>query len=289
MGTPAVCEILLATVLSLTVAIASANIIDLTYEYANQPDMVYWPGFQTWNTSTVLKGWTADGFYVEANTFCTAEHGGTHMDAPRHIIEGARGINEIELNEVIGDAVVVDVSRKTANDPDYQATIEDIENWEHDYGRIRPGSIFLLNTGWHRYWPDKERYLGTATSDTSLIHFPGIHETAMEWLVQNRNIKMYGVDTISLDYGQARDRPVHKILLGKNIPGLENVANLDSMPPSGARVFAIPMNIRDGTGAATRVFAVIDGATMQHASVTLITAAMAVCSLVVSSALMSPE
>ena len=94
-----------------------------------------------------------------------------------------------------------------------------------------------------------------------IILFPlGIHPNASRWLVQNRKIKAFGIDTASVDYGQSRDFQSHQILFEKNIPALENVANLDRLPAKGATVYAAPMFIRDGSGGPCRIFARIEDA-----------------------------
>ena len=73
--------------------------------------------------------------------------------------------------------------------------------------------------------------------------------------MKNRKIKSVGIDTASLDYGQSVNFETHQILFEKNIPGLENVANLDRLPAKGATVYAAPMFIKDGSGGPCRIFA----------------------------------
>ncbi|RYY93552.1 MAG: cyclase family protein, partial [Chitinophagaceae bacterium] len=64
-----------------------------------------------------------------------------------------------------------------------------------------------------------------------------------------------GLDTPSLDYGQSTDFRTHRLLLGQNIPGFENVANLDSLPATGAYVIALPVKIKGGSGGPLRIVA----------------------------------
>ena len=66
---------------------------------------------------------------------------------------------------------------------------------------------------------------------------------------------MLGVDAASVDYGPAQDFPVHRILGAGNVMGLENLANLDKLPATGATLVALPMKIAKGSGAPTRVIA----------------------------------
>lgn len=83
----------------------------------------------------------------------------------------------------------------------------------------------------------------------------GLHENAAKWLIDNRKIKLFGVDSPSLDPKDGYK--AHQVLLRAGVPGIENVANLHKLPPRGFEVFAFPMKIKDGTGAPTRVFAKI--------------------------------
>ena len=85
--------------------------------------------------------------------------------------------------------------------------------------------------------------------------FLGIHKDAATWLVSNRKIKGVGIDTPSIDYGKAKAFPTHTILYAENIYGLENVANLDQLPVTGAIVYALPMKIGGGSGAPVRILA----------------------------------
>lgn len=87
------------------------------------------------------------------------------------------------------------------------------------------------------------------------LSFPGIHPETAQWLVDQRNVKAVGLDTPSLDYGQSEQFETHQILFEENIPGFENVANLNQLPPTGAYVVALPMKIRDGSGAPLRIVA----------------------------------
>jgi kynurenine formamidase len=88
-----------------------------------------------------------------------------------------------------------------------------------------------------------------------LLHFPGIEAAAADWLTSQRKIKAIGLDTPSIDYGQSKDFKTHQVLLGKNIPAFENVANLDRLPIKGAYIVALPMKIRNGSGGPLRIIA----------------------------------
>jgi kynurenine formamidase len=65
------------------------------------------------------------------------------------------------------------------------------------------------------------------------------------------------LDTASIDYGQSTQFESHRTLFDKNIPALENVANLDKLPLKGFRVVALPMKIEHGSGGPVRIIAFV--------------------------------
>lgn len=118
----------------------------------------------------------------------------------------------------------------------------------------------LFRTGWGSRWPDRARYLGTTATGAAAVpqlHFPGIDSSAARWLVANRTIHAVGIDTPSIDRGQSKTFITHQILYGADIPGFENLANLDQLPDVGAYVIALPMKIEGGSGGPLRIVAVI--------------------------------
>lgn len=230
--------------------------IDLTYSYSDET--LFWPTSSTFKLDTVFVGETDAGFYYEAYEFCTSEHGGTHLDAPIHFAEGQKTVDELEISQLTGRAAVIDVSARVADDRDYQIRTEDVIAWEERYGRIASGSILLFYTGMGAYWPDAEKYLGTAQrgeEGVAELSFPGIDPETTRWLVDNRSLNAVGLDTPSLDYGRSELFETHQILFEQNIPGFENVANLDELPPTGAFIIALPMKVKHGSGAPLRIVA----------------------------------
>ncbi len=87
------------------------------------------------------------------------------------------------------------------------------------------------------------------------LHFPGLHPSAATWLIENRHIRVVGLDTASIDHGQSRLFHSHRVLFKANTPAFENVANLDRLPATGAWVIALPMKIRGGSGGPLRIAA----------------------------------
>jgi kynurenine formamidase len=116
----------------------------------------------------------------------------------------------------------------------------------------------LLLTGWSRRWPDRRGYLGDDTpGDASRLHFPSFGPEAARVLVEDRKAAVRGADVASIDAGQSKDFMVHRVAAARGVPGLENLTNLDRLPPRGAVVFALPMKIEGGSGAPVRVLALL--------------------------------
>ena len=231
--------------------------VDLTHPFS--ATTVYWPtdtlGFAL---EQLAYGPTPGGWFYAANRYAGAEHGGTHLDAPLHFAEGRQAADEIPVASLIGPATVVDVSDRAG--PDYQVSVDDLARWEAVHGRIPDGAVLLVRTGWDQRYGDRAAYLGTDRKGPAAVphlHFPGLAPDAAEWLVANRRIDAFGIDTPSLDFGQSTDFRTHVILNERNIPGFENVAALDQLPPAGSFVVALPMKIAKGSGGPLRIVAFV--------------------------------
>jgi kynurenine formamidase len=230
--------------------------VDLTHTY--DEDTIYWPTSQRFQLEQLSHGWTDKGYFYASNRFSTAEHGGTHVDAPLHFAEGGSSVEQIPVDQLIGPAVVVDVIEACRDDRAYQVTVADLAAWERRHGPIPDGAIVLLCTGYGSRWPDAEAYMGTAERGEAAVaslHFPGLAPEAASWLVEQRSIGAVGLDTPSIDFGQSTLYESHVRLFEAGVPAFENVARLDDLPPSGAWVCALPMKIGGGSGAPLRIVA----------------------------------
>ena len=203
---------------------------------------------------------TEQGYYYSAYKYCAAEHGGTHIDAPVHFAQGRLSVDKIPLEQLMGAAVVIDVSKQSASNRDYQVTTSDFQSWEKVNGRLPAGAIVLLRTGFGKYYPDRVKYMGTDERGADAVpklHFPGLHPDTARWLVANRQINAIGLDTPSIDYGQSTLFESHRILFDKNVPALENVANLEKLPTKGFSIVALPLKITGGSGGPLRIIAIL--------------------------------
>lgn len=236
------------------------RVIDLGHAF--DADTLYWPTEPGFVLERGSAGMTPAGYYYEAHRFRAPEHGGTHLDAPIHFAEGHWSVEQIPIERLVGEGVVVDVSRACARDRDHRISVAELEQWESRHGRLPAGGIVLLHTGFARRWPDRAGYLGTAERGPAAVpklHFPGLDPAAARWLVNERAIGAVGLDTASIDPGTSRLFEAHRILFEANVPALENLARLDELPARGFGIVALPMKIRAGSGAPLRIVAIVRG------------------------------
>ncbi|HKR51361.1 MAG TPA: cyclase family protein [Pseudonocardiaceae bacterium] len=191
------------------------------------------------------------GFYVQAWSF--AEHTGTHLDAPGHVVPGGRLVPELDPEEMFAPLAVVDISRRAEHDPDAMVEVRDLRDYERHHGRIADRAAVCMYSGWERRVHDPAAYRNPDPDGT--LHFPGFGLKAVEWLLEKRRIVALGVDTLSLDVGASTTVPVHKRLLGADRYGLENLANLGQIPPRGAEMLVGIVPWEKGSGGPCRVLA----------------------------------
>lgn len=250
----------LATLVALLVAGRSSDgaerWIDLTHAFG--ADTVFWPTEKGFLFDAGNNGITPKGYYYAANRFTSAEHGGTHLDAPRHFSASGQTADEIPVDRFVGEAAVIDVAAKCAADPDYEISADDLVAWEAEHGRQLVDVIVLLRTGWAGRWPDRARYLGTelrGAEGVAALRFPGLAPEAAKWLAEQRRVKAVGIDTASIDHGPSTHFESHRVFCAANVPVFENVASLDGVPATGAFVVALPMKIAGGSGGPLRIVA----------------------------------
>ena len=231
-------------------AAGKLEIVDLAWPLNAQS--AFWPGdnykpFELHTIATLEK----DG--VLSKAFSTPEHLGTHLDAPNHFEANRPSVDQIEASDLFAPGVMIDVSVQASADPDYRIGLDDIRSFESAHGPIPSGAVILAYTGWSRFWDNKARYQNQDVM--SRLHFPGYSDEAAAFLINERQARGLGLDTLSVDYGLSRDFPVHHLLGRADCYGLENLAQLEKLPPRDFFVFVAPMKIESGSGGPTRVFA----------------------------------
>ncbi len=235
------------------------SIIDMTYPFSEES--IYWPTDKPFTPKTVFRGKTEAGYWYASNEYAASEHGGTHVDAPIHFYEHGRTIGQVPLHEWIGPAVKIDVSAKCAADRNYQLSVNDITGWEKRNGNIPEGAWVIMQSGIDgRFYPERKGLLNTEKTGKAAVaelSFPGFSPESISFLVTKRKIHGIAIDTPSIDPGSSKDFLAHRTLCAAQKLALENIANLDRIPESGAMLYVIPMLIKNGTGAPARVFAVL--------------------------------
>jgi kynurenine formamidase len=243
----------------------SIRIVDLTHTLSPEfPTLVLPPEFgQVWpfKLETICKyDQAGPGWYW--NNFSCGEHTGTHFDAPAHWITGKdhprNTVDTIECKNFIAPAAVVDASGEVADDPDWLLTVEFLEQWEAKNGRIQGGAWLVLRTDWSKRISDPASFLNLKEDGA---HTPGPTQAVVEWLIRERNVHGFAVETINTDAGQSYNWPVpypcHTLMHGANRYGLQCLRNLDQLPPTGALILSAPLKIKGGSGSPLRVLALV--------------------------------
>ena len=182
------------------------------------------------------------------------EHTGTHMDAPFHFSPDGMSADVIPLSMLIVPLVVVDIRAKAEEDPDVQLTVEDLRRWERRHGRIPKDACVAMNSG----WAEKVNTPEFRNADANgVLHFPGFHVDAAQFLLEERQVNGIAVDTLSLDFGPSPDFAVHYLWLPSNRWGMEAVANLDALPPRGTTLIVGGPKIAGATGGPSRLIALV--------------------------------
>ncbi len=194
------------------------------------------------------------------NNFSCGEHTGTHFDAPIHWVSGKDLPNNttdtIPAQNFIAPACVIDCSREAGENADFILTVAVIEAWEAKNGKIPAGNWVFLRTDW-------SKRSGAAYSNLKEdgAHTPGPDPDAVRFLVEQRDVIGFGVETIGTDAGQAHGftppYPAHFYMHGKGRFGLQCLSNLDKLPATGALIVSPPLKIKGGSGSPLRVLALV--------------------------------
>ena len=196
------------------------------------------------------------------NNFSCGEHTGTHFDAPAHWISGKdhpnNTVDTIASKNFIAPVVVVDASAEVAANADWLLTVEFLEKWEAKNGRIPSGAWVAFRTDWSKRISDPASFVNMKEDGA---HTPGPTQAAVEWLIRERNVHGFAVETINTDAGQSYAWPVaypcHTLMHGANRYGLQCLKNLDLLPPTGALIVSAPLKIKGGSGSPLRVLALV--------------------------------
>lgn len=192
-----------------------------------------------------------------------SEHTGTHFDAPSHWVSGrdlpSNSVDAISAQDFVGPVVVINCVAQSEADEDYEMSVQDITEWEKKHGAIPPRAWVLMRTDWSKR--SGAAYLNMREDGP---HSPGPSPDAIRFLIEERNIRGFGTETVGTDAGQGSHAlppyPAHYYLHGSGRYGLQCLSGLDQLPATGAILIAAPLKIKDGTGSPLRVLALVEDA-----------------------------
>ncbi|EHC19531.1 cyclase family protein [Fischerella thermalis JSC-11] len=194
-----------------------------------------------------------DGYYLRR--FSLGEHSATHVNAPKSFYNSGAAIDQYAAESLVLPAVVINIQQQVAINPDYSLTVADILLWEKQHGEIPLGNLVLLYTGWQEKWCDRTAFINQDAQGN--MHFPGFGSDAAEFLLNERHITGVGIDTHGIDSGQDTNFTINNLVLAKPRIVLENLTNLDQLPPKGATLVIGILRLRDGSGSPAGVMALI--------------------------------
>ncbi|CAG5124214.1 unnamed protein product [Candidula unifasciata] len=245
--------------IALMISCTGGKIIDLSHKHGPKT-LTSLYGSPGYNLTTLQKGTSALGIYIEMNYYGSSEHGGTHIDAPSHFVEGGMKLDEIPIEYTILEGVVIDISKEAAANNAYAVNVQRLKDWEKVNGEIPRNSAVLFYFGWYQKFDNEKAYRGT--SDLNNIEtyiYPYVTLEAAKWLLDERDVRAYGSDTITLDPFQINKKfsgfPIHVLLLPHNRIIIENLRDLDRLPPRGFRFHCSPVKYVGASGTQVRAYA----------------------------------
>jgi kynurenine formamidase len=225
-------------------------VVDLTHTMSPEfPTFFGVPGVELQKQFDIKK----DGFNL--NWWRIIEHAGTHLDAPIHFSENGMTADLIGAGELVVPLAVIDVRKKAQSQADYLMSVDDVLDWEKRFRKLPANCCVAMLSGWASYVGDAARFTGKDAGGT--FHFPGVSPKLAEWLLKERNVLGLAVDTLSLDNGASKDFKTHHVWLPAGRWGLENVANLEKLPSSGAYLVVGLPKVKGSTGGPVRLIALV--------------------------------
>jgi len=191
--------------------------------------------------------------YFNLFEYTVNEHTGTHIDAPLHFSEDGSSVDEIPVSNLVAPLCVIDIAARAAEDKDTLVTPDDIKAWMAKHGDIPAHACVAMYSGWGSK-VDTDDFRGF---DGEKQHYPGFHVEAATMLMEETQAASLAVDTLSLDNGISEDFATHYAWLPSGRFGIENIANLDKVPASGATLVIGAPKHKGGTGGPARIFALV--------------------------------
>jgi arylformamidase len=203
-------------------------IYDVTIPISNT--MPVWPGDPAVQLTPKSHA-SRDGTHsVRLTAIEMGSHTGTHMDAPYHMIDGGKRLNDFPLETLIGKAIVIEFPHSRSIG---QAELESVD-W-NGIERV------LLKTENSKHWHDEKFYENFVYLDPDGAR-----------LLAESGVRLVGIDYLSIDQFRSESHPSHFVLLKQNIVIIEGL-DLSHVPAGQYTMFALPLNVQNADGAPTRV------------------------------------
>ena len=234
--------------------------VELSHSLNN--DSPYWAGIPEGSVdlSKTVFDWGNPMLECLIQTFKFPGQFGTHIDFPGHFVKNAPLSEEYGAENFAYPLVVIDITDKVKEDPEYAVTAEDIKAYEEKYGDIPDGAFVALRTDWYKNWPDMDALSGTAEDGSE--HFPGWSLDALKYIYETRNAAANGHEALDTDASKeaakAEDLACERYVLEQGKLQVEVLANLDKVQPAGAVVFVAWPRFEGATGLPARVWAVTE-------------------------------
>ncbi|WP_017998535.1 cyclase family protein [Paracoccus sp. N5] len=226
---------------------ASGKVLDLTYVFDERfPTFDGVPGIAYEEAVNFDKS----GYQLWKITFF--EHSGTHIDAPLHFSKDGISVAELAPESLICPLCVIDIAAKAREDANAALEAEDVEAWISRNGEIPKGACVAMNSGWGAKVATPE----FRNTPDGKFAFPGFGKSATD-LLASLDVAAIASDTLSLDPGSSADFAVHNSWLPGGRYGIENLAQVEQLPATGATIFVGAPKHARGTGGPARVMAVL--------------------------------
>ncbi len=236
------------------------NWVELSHSLNN--DSPYWSGIPRGSVELAKTVWDWGNPDLECliQTFKFPGQFGTHIDFPGHFIRDTELSEEYGAKDLVFPLCVVDISKKAAADREYAVTVQDIKDYEAQYGEIPEGAFVALRTDWYKKWPDIDDLSGIEPDGSE--HAPGWSLEALKYIYEERHAAANGHETFDTDASvvaaEAGDLICERYVLDQKKLQVELLQNLDQVAPAGAVVIVSYPRIEGATGLPARVWAVTE-------------------------------
>lgn len=212
----------------------TTKVTDLTHQI--YPEMPVYPGTELPSFEKVNT--LEEHGFIETRITITS-HTGTHVDAPAHMINNGCTLDNIPIENFIGDAIILDFSNQNLQ----QIEVSDLKKFETMI--INNVNFIIIKTGWSEYWGTSKYYDG----------FPYLSDESAAWLTKF-GLKGIGIDAISIDSMHSTTFSIHKIFMKKNMLIIENLTNLNLIDSDKFLFTVMPLKTKSADGSPARAAAI---------------------------------